>query len=381
MRQLNGIISVGSMPNPFKNAVAATDMYDFKSEQWSSADAIPTLRAGALAGAAGDDIIVAGGEINTSSQALDTVEAMNVYTRRWRSLKAMGAGRHSGAGVVLNNQFHVVAGSLNTGGAPETSVHESLPVDLVASPDFDADGLSNSDERGIHGTNPGNADTDSDSLNDKQELTQYASNPLQSDTDNDGIDDGAEVSVWNTDPANADSDADGLNDFEEAFTFNTNPNLADTDADKLSDTVEVLEYFTDPASKDTDADGVEDGDEVLAGTNPLIADADSGSSTGSTSGTTQGTSEGSGDGVTVGATNGTGAGTAGTNTDGVTDTDGTTGPGLTSGGTALGTTGQSVGTTSGETNNSASGGSVSILLLFAMLGWRLALRAKVTSVI
>lgn len=355
-------------PNPFKNAVAATDMYDFKSEQWSSADDIPTLRAGALAGAAGDDIIVAGGEINTSSQALDTVEAMNVYTRRWRTLKALGAGRHSGGGVVLNNQFHVVAGSLNTGGAPETSVHETLQLDLVASSDFDADGLSNSDERGIHGTNPGNVDTDSDSLNDKQELTQYASNPLRSDTDDDGIADGAEVTVWNTNPANADSDADGLKDFEEAFTFNTNPNLADTDADTLSDSVEVLDYFTDPTSKDTDSDGIEDGDEVQAGTNPLIADT----GLDTTGGVTQGMSEGSGDVDTDSATNGTGLGTAGTTTDGATDTDGATGPGVTSGGTTLNTAGQSVGATSGETSNDSSGGSVSILLLFAVLGGRLA---------
>lgn len=321
-------------PNPFKNAVAATDLYDFISEQWSSADDILTLRAGALAAAAGDDIIVAGGEINTSSDALDTVEAMNVYTRQWRSLRSLGAGRHSGGGAVLNNAFHVIAGSLKTGGAPESSIHETLQLDLAASADFDADGLSNSDERGIHGTNPGNADTDSDSLSDKQELTQYATNPLQSDTDGDGIDDSAEINVWNTNPAKA----------------------------------------------DTDADGIEDGDEVLAGTDPLVADSlvtDS-----NDGGTTQGTSEGTVDSVTEGLTNGTGSVTAGTLTNGATDTngmtDGVTGAGVTSSGTAVDSVGQSDDITTAGTSNGSSGGSggsngsVSLLLLLATFAARVA---------
>lgn len=276
-------------PNTFKNAVAATDMYDFLTGEWSSADPIPTLRAGALAGAAGDEIVVAGGEIDTSSVALSNVEAMNVYTRQWRALAPLGTGRHSGAGIVLDGNFHVIAGSLKTGGAPETSVHETLQLEMASSVDFDADGLSNIDERAIHGTDPVNNDTDADFLNDKQELTQYGSNPLAFDTDQDGIDDGTEVTLWNTNPAIADTDGEGLIDYDEAYTYNTNPLDADTDADNLNDKLEVVDYNTDPANKDTDADGFEDGDEVQAGTDPRVAEVIvAGSTGGSTGGATEG---------------------------------------------------------------------------------------------
>jgi len=345
-------------PNPFKNAVAATDMYDFASKKWLPANAIPTLRAGALAGAAGDEIIVAGGEINTTTVALDTVEAMNVYTREWRSLKPLGTGRHSGGGIVLDGSFHVIAGSLKTGGAPETNIHETLKLDLVASLDFDADGISNIDERNLHGTNPSSADSDSDSLNDKLELTQYGSNPLLADTDGDGIDDGSEVNNWKTDPANADSDGDGLNDFDEAFTYNTSPIAADTDADTLNDREEVLNYQTDPAIKDTDSDGIEDGDEVRAGTDPLIA----GDMPSTGGGATQGSTTGSGDPGSDNAAADTGStATAGT-TSGSTagaGSDGATGPEATSGETAT--------TASAGSSGESSGGSVSLLLLYILI--------------
>jgi len=344
-----------AQPNPFKNAVAATDMYDFISEQWVAAEAIPTLRAGALAATAGDEIIVAGGEINTTSVALATVEAMNVYTRQWR-----------------NDKFHVIAGSLSTGGAPETSVHETLQLDLTASLDHDADGLSNIDERQLHGTNPGSADTDSDSLDDNHELIQYASNPLSDDTDGDGINDGAEVTEWNTDPTKPDTDADGLKDFEEAFTFNTNPTKTDTDADNLSDKEEVLDYLTNPLAKDTDADGIDDGDEVNAGTDPLVADSDDGitvggstqgSDTGNSGSVTQG-SQSATDGDTEGAGLGTLGGSSGDATDGQSS-DGATGPGLT---TVDVTDGSGAADNANPAQGSvSSGGSVSVLLLFIML--------------
>jgi len=348
-------------PNPFKNAVAATDMYDFSSGEWSSADPIPSLRAGALAAAAGDEIIVAGGEINTSTLAIATVEAMNVYTREWRALKPLGTGRHSGGGVVLDGQFHVVAGSLKAGGAPETSSHETLQLDPIGSQDFDADGLSNIEERGSYGTDPTKADTDLDSLDDKQELTIYASDPLKSDTDADGIDDGAEVNLWNTDPTSADSDADGLNDYDEAFTHNTDPLLKDSDADGLDDKLEVLEYKTDPANKDTDDDGINDGDEVESGTDPLVANSlvanssgDAGSADGATEGSTEGISDADSDGTLSGTTSDSAGDSTGGTTEGADEGNASDGGSVSS-------------AASDAVSDNASVGSVSLWILFVML--------------
>jgi len=269
-----------SLPNPFKNAVVQTDVYDFVEGEWTTAGAIPTARAGAVAIAAGDEVIVAGGEINTETDSLDSVEAFNVYSRQWRVLQSLQMGRHSGGGAVVGNNFHMTAGSLKTGGAPETNSHEMLIIDLNKSLDFDADGLSNTVERQQHGTNPGLADSDFDGLNDKAEIEQHLTDPNKSDTDNDGLSDGDEITDWSTDPTLADTDNDGLTDFDEITTHITNPLVADTDADDLSDSDEVNQYGTDPANSDTDADGVKDGAEVLAGTNPLVSESGEGGSTG-----------------------------------------------------------------------------------------------------
>ena len=262
------------LPNPFNYAVLPTDVFDFITGEWHTTDPIPTPRAGVLAAAAGDEVLIAGGEINTSASALATVEAFNVYSGKWRTLEPLGIARHSGGGAVINQQFHVLAGSMNAGGAPETSAHEYLEIDENQSIDFDADGLSNVAERAVYGTNPGRADTDFDNLSDQDEITEHGSDPLKSDTDDDGIADGDEVNAWGTDPTDPDTDGDTLSDFEEVFELSTNPMLADTDGDLLDDHIEINVHQTDPANTDTDADGIGDGQEVQSGLNPLDADSD-----------------------------------------------------------------------------------------------------------
>lgn len=263
-----------AQPNPFVNAVAQTDVYDFRSGAWSTGDDIPTLRAGALAGAAGDEIIVVGGEINTSTIALSTVEAMNIYSREWRTLQPLNTGRHSGGGVVLNGQFHVIAGATNTGGAPETSSHETLVIDEAKAGDLDADGLSNSDELSQYGTDPTVADTDADGLDDGQEVNEFFSDPLVADTDVDELSDGDEVNMWGTNPTMNDTDTDGLDDYAEVITHLTDPLIADTDEDELKDGAEVLQHGTNPKLSDSDADGVDDGEELRLGLDPTNDDTD-----------------------------------------------------------------------------------------------------------
>ncbi|HEY0904291.1 MAG TPA: hypothetical protein VGE14_10420, partial [Marmoricola sp.] len=183
---------------------------------------------------------------------------------------------------------------------------------LVAGPDTDGDGLSDSDER-IYGTNPNDADTDDDGLSDGQEVTgsqntgfgQKPTSPLKADTDGDGLGDGREVVITRTDPNDADTDngtvsdgaevsagtnpldpaddlpassqdpdGDGLTNAQEeaAGTDALDP---DTDGDGLGDGREVNEIRTDPLNPDTDGDTLRDGREVLTlGTNPRKKDTD-----------------------------------------------------------------------------------------------------------
>ena len=53
------------------------------------------------------------------------------------------------------------------------------------------------------------------------------------DSDGDGITDSNETDVYGTNPNNPDSDSDGLNDYVEIFTTGTDPVDADTDDDFL----------------------------------------------------------------------------------------------------------------------------------------------------
>ena len=53
-------------------------------------------------------------------------------------------------------------------------------------------------------------DSDGDGLLDSDEINVHGTNPLDPDTDDDGLSDGDEVNVYGTDPLDADSDDDGL---------------------------------------------------------------------------------------------------------------------------------------------------------------------------
>lgn len=82
------------------------------------------------------------------------------------------------------------------------------------------------------------------------------------DTDGDGLLDTDELTLYGTDPAEADSDGDGLTDGDEVLVQGTDPTSADTDGDTLLDGDELTVTLTDPTSADTDGGGIDDGTEV-----------------------------------------------------------------------------------------------------------------------
>ncbi|MEM9849740.1 MAG: galactose oxidase [Bacteroidota bacterium] len=113
--------------NPFKNTIAAVDVYDFKKQEWTTlAEGLPTPRAGNFAMRFGKEILVFGGESFAQVPAHSEVEALNIKNHTWRSLSPMLEGRH-GTGVVLHeNQLYVASGCGNRGGNPELKTMERL---------------------------------------------------------------------------------------------------------------------------------------------------------------------------------------------------------------------------------------------------------------
>ena len=127
-----------SMPNPADNPVQAVDIYDFDTGLWRSVSTIPTPRGGAVAVAHGQEVIIAGGEINTSSLALNVVEAYDIVADQWRTLSPMSSGRHGSGGGVIDNRLLMLSGASHIGGSHETDDAEMLQLreiaDVVESP-------------------------------------------------------------------------------------------------------------------------------------------------------------------------------------------------------------------------------------------------------
>ncbi len=104
-------------------------------------------------------------------------------------------------------------------------------------------------------------DTDGDGIPDTIEVFILGTDPFKKNTDDDGEDDFAEVFLRGTSPLlfdpRDDEDGDGLSAAQEAQA-GTDPTKADTDGDGLADGPELRFFGTDPNNPDTDGDGFND---------------------------------------------------------------------------------------------------------------------------
>src|SRR5829696_7309590 len=152
-------------------------------------------------------------------------------------------------------------------------------VDETSEPvatDSDGDGVADSDEVDLYGTDPNTWDTDGDGLGDGDELFVAGTDPLVWDTNGDGVSDGGIEAV---------ADAELVTETETLATEDSVPVVAedsvssaedgvssaevvDSDADRLADADEAA-VGTDPTNPDSDGDGYYDGDEMNLGTDPL----------------------------------------------------------------------------------------------------------------
>jgi hypothetical protein len=135
-----------TQPNPFVNTIGPVDVYDFTAGTWSSLpEPLPTLRAGTMTVARGEHLVVVGGE--STVEAHDETEALDVLTGEWIALPLLNQGRHSGGAVLHQDAVYCVAGAGAPGGSPELNSQERLaltgllgpsPANLLVNADFDA---------------------------------------------------------------------------------------------------------------------------------------------------------------------------------------------------------------------------------------------------
>ena len=147
---------------------------------------------------------------------------------------------------------------------PEAVVETVESVEPVAA-DTDGDGVADSDEVDLYGTDPNTWDTDGDGLSDSEELFVSGTDPFVWDTNGDGISDGGAETVADAEPLVTE---ETVPDVAEDATASTATASVDSDADRLADADEAA-VGTDPNSPDSDGDGFYDGDEVNLGTDPL----------------------------------------------------------------------------------------------------------------
>lgn len=106
--------------------VPFTDIYDFKTNAWSTVDNanIPTMRAGPGVVTMGEKVLFMGGEAMDQVPAHNEVEAFNTKTMKWVTLPHLLQGRHGTSAVKVGNKVYISSGVANRGGNPELNTME-----------------------------------------------------------------------------------------------------------------------------------------------------------------------------------------------------------------------------------------------------------------
>lgn len=107
------------------------NVFDLKSNTWlavGEAHAIPTPRAGNMAIAWGNEIVIGGGESGTQIEAHNEVEAFDIISETWRAWPNLQRGRHGSGFAIIDNYLYTASGSGNRGGEPELTTLERLKL-------------------------------------------------------------------------------------------------------------------------------------------------------------------------------------------------------------------------------------------------------------
>ena len=111
----------------FNLTVPEVDVFDVATGKWTTlAEKIPTPRAGCMAVARDDKMIVIGGESGTQGKAHDEVESLSLATGKWSALPKLNQGRHGTGVAFIGAELFVAAGCANRGGSPEINSMEKF---------------------------------------------------------------------------------------------------------------------------------------------------------------------------------------------------------------------------------------------------------------
>lgn len=116
----------------FELTIPDVDVYDFDTGVWQTLSEqanLPTERAGNMAIAWQNQVIIAGGESGEQVAAHDEVEVFNTETLKWEAWPSLNQGRHGTGLGIINGHLYVGSGSGNRGGEPELFSIESLPIE------------------------------------------------------------------------------------------------------------------------------------------------------------------------------------------------------------------------------------------------------------
>jgi len=107
------------------------EVFDLDSKTWAPVTqdmVLPTLRAGNMLLAWGDEIVVAGGESHTQDSSHFEIDSFNVSNRTWRRWPDPIAARNGSGFAVLDGYVYIASGSANRGGGPELDTIERLKL-------------------------------------------------------------------------------------------------------------------------------------------------------------------------------------------------------------------------------------------------------------
>lgn len=112
------IVVAGGRRSKFNNGglhselETAIDVYDISDSTWTVLPtALPTQRAGAATALIGDEIFVIGGETGDQQDAFDETEGLNLTTLDWTLYDFMNEGRHGTQAITCNEVVYLAAGS------------------------------------------------------------------------------------------------------------------------------------------------------------------------------------------------------------------------------------------------------------------------------
>ena len=111
------------------------EVFDLKQQQWLSVTqdlALPTLRAGNMLLAWGDEIVVGGGESHTQESSHYEMDSFNTNSRTWRQWPKPIQARHGSGFAITGNHVYMASGSANRGGGPELQSIERLKLPEIA---------------------------------------------------------------------------------------------------------------------------------------------------------------------------------------------------------------------------------------------------------